>query len=101
MIRRTITESHSGALVGNEKQYSNSFGPVKNWSYGVFDLYDALPNHSQTLWTKKDVSRIHEEFVRNVFQQCRMGNGDIEWDSLALAFEAGMNSKRLVLLQHA
>jgi NRDE-2, necessary for RNA interference len=101
MTKRAPAESRYGVLVGSEKHYSDGFGPVKNWGYGAFDPHAGLVNNrNQTLWTKRDVSCVHEEFVRNVFQQCRMGNKDVEWDSLAVAFETGMNSKRRVSLLH-
>jgi hypothetical protein len=31
--------------------------------------------------------------VRRVFEQCRMGDDDIEWDRLTLAFEAAIDVK--------
>lgn len=93
MTKRVTADSHSGVLVGNEKQYSSGFGPVKNWGYGVLQPHDSLAKYGCTLWTRNDLV-VKEEFVRRVFQQCRMGTEDQEWDGLALAFEAALNGKR-------
>jgi hypothetical protein len=38
-------------------------------------------------WTKRDVEHVDEGFLRRIFQQCRVGGEDREWDSLAIAFE--------------
>lgn len=95
MTSRITAESHSGVLVGGEKQYSDSFGPVPNWGYGVVGPFD---DRHQVLWSQRDVSNIRMDFVRRVFQQCRMGNDDMEWDSFAIAFEAALNMKKCVEL---
>ncbi len=36
-IQTAKTDAIAGALVGREKEYASGFGPVKNWSYGVFE----------------------------------------------------------------
>jgi hypothetical protein len=91
MSKRITAESHSGVLVGGEKQYSNSFGPVHNWGYGAVNPLDDQ-NHS--LWSHRDVGNVRADFVRKIFEQCRMGNEDVEWDTLAITFEAAINVKR-------
>jgi hypothetical protein len=52
------------------------------------------------MWTKEDVAGVDVSFVRKVFEQCRMGDDDVEWDVLALAFEAAIDVKRQVLSVH-
>jgi hypothetical protein len=94
MQKRVIPESHAGVLVGSEKQYSSSFGPLQSWGYDAIHPFDGLVQHNRTLWTKQDLTDVNEGFVRNVFQQCRMGSQDLEWDTLAIAFEAALQPKR-------
>jgi hypothetical protein len=93
-------ESHAGTLVGREKQYLDSFGPIKNWSHrciGPFEISEFRNGKARwTMWTKEDIARVDVEFVRAVFDQCRMGDDDVEWDLLTLAFEAAIDVKRQV-----
>ncbi|KAH9175483.1 DUF1740-domain-containing protein [Lactarius sanguifluus] len=76
-------ESYAGVLVGKEKHYAKSFGPIKNWTYRCIDVVG-----------------IDVEFVRAVFDQCRLGDDDSEWDILALAFEAAIDVKGAESLPH-
>ncbi|KAH9064097.1 DUF1740-domain-containing protein [Lactarius vividus] len=93
-------ESYAGVLVGKEKHYAKSFGPIKNWTYRCIGPLEASEFRNGTarwgMWTKEDVVGIDVEFVRAVFDQCRLGNDDTEWDILALAFEAAINVKGAV-----
>ncbi|KAI9462434.1 DUF1740-domain-containing protein [Lactarius psammicola] len=93
-------ESHAGVLVGKEKQYAKSFGPIKNWTYRCIGPLEASEFRNGMarwgMWTKEDVVGIDVEFVRAVFEQCRMGDDDSEWDILALAFEAAIDVKGAV-----
>lgn len=90
-------ESLAGVLVGREKQYMDSFGPIKNWSYrciGPFEASEFRNGKAQwAMWTKEDIAGLDVEFVRKVFEQCRMGDDDVEWDRLTLAFEAAIEVK--------
>jgi hypothetical protein len=90
-------ESLAGVLVGREKQYMDSFGPIKNWSYrciGPFEASEFRNGKAQwAMWTKEDIAGLDVEFVRKVFEQCRMGDDDVEWDRLTLAFEAAIDVK--------
>uniref|UniRef100_D8PPC5 Suppressor of forked domain-containing protein n=2 Tax=Schizophyllum commune (strain H4-8 / FGSC 9210) TaxID=578458 RepID=D8PPC5_SCHCM len=42
------------------------------------------------LWRSEDVEDAREEVVRTVFAQMRKGQGDEEWDALALSFEVAL-----------
>jgi hypothetical protein len=91
-------ESLAGVLVGREKQYLDSFGPIKNWGYrciGPFEASEFRNGKARwALWTKEDIAGVDVEFVRRVFDQCRMGNDDdVEWDRLTLAFETAIDVK--------
>ncbi len=94
-------ESYAGVLVGKEKQYAKSFGPIKNWTYHCIGPLEASEFRNGTvrwgMWTKEDVVGINVEFVRAVFEQCRMGDDDTEWNILALAFEAAIDVKGQVV----
>src|SRR6266403_991951 len=46
------------------------------------------------------IAGVDVEFVRTVFDQCRMGDDDVEWDLLTLAFEAAVDVKRYVCSDH-
>lgn len=107
MSKHLITaDAHAGVLVGREKEYSGRgpWGPVKEWSRGVLGPLDALgvrfnPGKEAGLrgfWTAEDVKDVDAGFARLVFEQCRLGPNDVEWDVLALAFEACTSIKRSV-----
>jgi hypothetical protein len=97
-------ESYAGVLVGREKQYMDSFGPIKNWSHrciGPFEVSEFRNGKARwAMWTKEDIAGVDVEFVRRVFDQCRMGDDDVEWDLLTLAFEAAIDVKRQVCLNY-
>ena len=97
-------ESHAGVLVGKEKQYAKSFGPIKNWTYrcvGPLEVSDFRNGTARWgMWTKEDIVGIDVELVRAVFEQCRMGDDDSEWDILSLAFEAAIDVKGQVCFVH-
>jgi len=91
MKKRQLSDAQSGAIVGSERVFSRGFGPIKNWGYGIVGVHEGL---IEANWTKRDVEHVDEGFLRRVFQQCRVGSDDREWDSLAIAFENALNSKR-------
>ncbi|KAK1228610.1 hypothetical protein PQX77_008204 [Marasmius sp. AFHP31] len=86
------TDAVSGVIIGRQKEYANSFGPVKYWTWGSLDpLEPVFSKHG--MWDKVDVAGVDTEQVRRIFQQLRLGREDIEWDTLALAFEAALDVK--------
>ena len=97
------TDAVAGALVGHEKEYASSFGGVKNWSYGVLEPLQTMigrvnekgkrKDKAYNMWQKEDMEGIHEDLVRRIFAQLRLGGDDTEWDILALAFEAALSVK--------
>jgi hypothetical protein len=97
-------ESHAGILIGREKQYVDSFGPIKNWSHrciGPLEVSEFRNGEARwAMWTREDIAGVDVEFVRTVFDHCRMGDDDLEWDLLTLAFEAAVDVKRQVRLVH-
>lgn len=100
--RAAMAESISGVMVAREKEYSDSFGPVKHWSHGVFQPVDLLAGQGKSaarewLWSSVDVKSLDLQLIRRVFSQLRQGEEDTEWDSLALALEAVVNVKRYAL----
>ncbi|THH18087.1 hypothetical protein EW146_g2843 [Bondarzewia mesenterica] len=91
--RRIAAESHNGAIIGPEEHYSSGFGPVKKWGYRVLGPLDVFDAGKWGMWTREDVQGVNQDFVRRIFQQCRLGGDDVEWDVLALAFEAANSVK--------
>ena len=91
MTKRQLSDAQSGAIVGGERTFSKGFGPIKNWGYGIVDPHEGLIGAN---WTKRDAEHVDEGFLRQIFQQCRAGGDDRDWDSLAIAFEDVLNNKR-------
>ena len=96
--RQLLADSYAGALIGREPEYGSAFGPVKEWSLEVFGPLDWVGKECWRMWTVKDIQGVPEEFVRAIFSQLRCGAEDYQWDVYALAFEASVNVKRLVLI---
>jgi hypothetical protein len=94
-----LTDAVAGVIIGRERQYSSPFGPVRCWGYGVCDALDlasAEPGKHQRrgVWSHNDIAEVDRNIVRHVFSSLRMGKNDVEWDSLALAFELADNPMR-------
>lgn len=98
-MRQLLAESHAGVIIGREREYGSAFGPVKDWSFELLGPLDWVGKDCWRMWTPKDVQGVNAEFVRAIFQQLRCGAEDYQWDVYALAFEASINVKRLVLFQ--
>lgn len=81
-------------LVGREPEYKSAFGPVKSWGLGVLAPLECVGDGCWRMWGREDVLGLDEEVVREVFRQCRLGAEDVEWDMLALAFEATVSFKK-------
>lgn len=93
-------DAAAGIVIGPEKMYRNSFGPVQCWGYGVFEALDNSTVKREKgvsqrgIWSADDVSNLDANFVRQVFEQIRIGNNDYQWDCLTLAFEAAVDVKK-------
>ncbi|KAF9244578.1 NRDE-2, necessary for RNA interference-domain-containing protein [Melanogaster broomeanus] len=99
--RQVLADSHAGTLIGKEREYSLAFGPVKDWSWGVFGPLEWVGQEHWRMWTRKDVQGVNEEFVRAVFNQLRCGTEDYEWDVYSLAFEAAVNVKNALKISRS
>ncbi|KAK7059081.1 hypothetical protein VNI00_001705 [Paramarasmius palmivorus] len=95
--KRLSTESHSGVLVGRQKEYANSFGPVKHWTLGSVGALASIFGQ-RGMWDQADLAGLDVDYIRRIFSQLRLGAGDVEWDTLALAFEAAINVKSALKL---
>ena len=91
MTKRLLSDAQSGAIVGGERTFSKGIVPIKNWDYGIIGVHEGLMDAN---WTKRDVERMDDGFVRRIFQQCRVGGDDREWDSFAIEFENALSNKR-------
>ncbi|KAJ8591485.1 hypothetical protein M405DRAFT_734897 [Rhizopogon salebrosus TDB-379] len=96
--RQLTADSHAGALIGREREFSNAFGPLKEWSRDVFGPLEWIGKDKWQMWTAVDLQGIDQDFVRSVFKQLRCGSEDYEWDLFALAFEAVLNIKSALKL---
>jgi len=94
-MHRTTADSHAGVLIGKEEEYTNGFGPVRSWSYRLVGPLDWCGDKS-IMWTREDIQGVDQDLVRRIFKHCRLDDDDVEWDILALAFEAVDSVKRSV-----
>ncbi|KAG2154714.1 NRDE-2, necessary for RNA interference-domain-containing protein [Suillus clintonianus] len=96
--RQLIADSHAGTLIGREREFSNAFGPIKEWSRNALGPLEWVGEEKWRMWVAADLQEIDKEFVRAVFSQLRCGSEDYEWDIYALAFEAALNIKSALKL---
>lgn len=95
------TDAVAGVVIGREREYNSSFGPIRCWGKdvsGPLDLASAEPGKvlKRGIWSKGDISNFDEEFIRRLFSGLKISRDDLEWDVLALAFELAVNPKTCV-----
>jgi hypothetical protein len=92
---RLITaDSYSGVLIGREHLRGEAFSPIKQWTFDIVDPLDGAIGGRYRTWSQVDADFVNPIIVREVFQQCRLSDIDISWDTLRLAFEAALDSKQ-------
>lgn len=92
-----IGESIAGATIAQEKEYRDSFGPVKHWGFRSLAPFDILMRGGrarQAFWGPADVQNVDTKVILRTFAQLRQGDNDMEWDALALLFEEAVNVKK-------
>ncbi|KAF6766535.1 NRDE-2, necessary for RNA interference-domain-containing protein [Ephemerocybe angulata] len=102
--RDIVGESIAGAIIANEKEYRDAFGPIKQWGYGALSPLDIWMKGTKArtfFWDSGDIEGVDTKLVLRAFSQLRQGEGDFEWDLLALAFEAALNVKSSLKLSKA
>lgn len=87
-------DAQNGVLVGREREYASTFGPVKYWSFNMFSPLEGIGNDRYTMFTQNDLAGINTVVLREVFQQCALSTPDVGWDILHLAFQAALDVKR-------
>ena len=95
--RELVGESVAGAIIAHEKEYRDSFGPVKHWNHGILSPLDIRIHGGKSrslLWTASDIQGVDVRLALRAFSQLRQHDSDFEWDSLALAYEAALNVKK-------
>lgn len=97
--RPLLTDAVAGVIIGRERQYSSPFGPIRCWGYRVCDALDlsaAEPGKIQRrgLWSQNDIADVNADIVRQTFSSLRVDEEDVDWDTLALAFELADNPRR-------
>lgn len=87
-------DSYSGVLVGREHLRGEAFSPVKQWAFDIIDPLDGAIGGRYRTWNRVDASFVNPIIVREVFQQCRLSDSDVSWDTFRLAFEAALDFKQ-------
>ncbi|KAF7339574.1 Protein NRDE2 [Mycena sanguinolenta] len=83
---RIVNDAVAGVIIGREREYTSGLSK----SHIVWGL-----------WSKEDLDGVDVAFVKNVFDQLRLGNDDVHWDLLTLAFAAASNVKNALKLSRA
>lgn len=97
--RRISADAQAGAIIGREREFESGFGPVKNWGCDVIAPLETQGSARWTMWSTQDVQGVHLPLVREIFQHCRLEQGDPGWDVLALAVEAAVDVRRCVTMK--
>ncbi|KAJ2919274.1 hypothetical protein MD484_g1134, partial [Candolleomyces efflorescens] len=82
-----IGESIAGAIIAQEKEYRDSFGPIRHWGFQSLAPLDTLS--------------VDVKLTLRTFSQLRQADSDVEWDLLALLFEEVVNVKSALKLSKA
>ncbi|KAJ4485987.1 NRDE-2, necessary for RNA interference-domain-containing protein [Lentinula aciculospora] len=90
----------AGAIIGRQKVYKQSFGPVKNWSFGSFPLFEPIYG-STGMWNTLDITDVDTGFVNRVFSSLRFGPEDLDWDILSVTFETASSVKSALKLSRS
>ncbi|EIW86838.1 hypothetical protein CONPUDRAFT_134183 [Coniophora puteana RWD-64-598 SS2] len=99
--RNVTSDSHAGAIIGRERMYGSTFGPIKEWAFNTLRPLDCVSKERWRMWSTLDTHHVDVAFVRGVFQQLRFDDEDYEWDEYALAFEASINVKGAIKLSRS
>ncbi|KAJ7169756.1 NRDE-2, necessary for RNA interference-domain-containing protein [Mycena filopes] len=98
---RIVNDAIAGVIIGREREYTSGLGnPILSWGWRVIGPL-AVPSpdgRTKALWNTSDLDGVDTAFVRNIFDQLRLGNDDVQWDSFALAFAAASNVKSALKL---
>lgn len=92
-----VGHSIAGAIIASEKEYRDSFGPIKHWANNCLSPLDVWVQSGGSrafLWNATDVEQVDPRLAVRALSQLRRGDDDFEWDVYALAFEAASNMKR-------
>jgi hypothetical protein len=98
-VSRAITwESISGVTVGTEHRVTSGFGPVHHWGYGTRGWLDGIGKTCERRVWEGESYGSGVEAIRRSFEQLRTTMADgatkVEWDSMAVAWEASVSTKR-------
>ncbi|KAI0694871.1 NRDE-2, necessary for RNA interference-domain-containing protein [Cytidiella melzeri] len=95
--KRAITaDAQAGVLLGREREYSATFGPVKQWGMNIVSPLEGIGNDRNTALSQQDLAGVNKGVVRQIFQQCQISSVDKAWHALYLAFEGALNTKSAV-----
>jgi NRDE-2, necessary for RNA interference len=100
--RTTTWESIAGITVGTEHRVASGFGPVHHWGYGTRGWLEGVGKTcEQRMWEGCSYGPAVEA-IRRTFEQLRATMADeatrVEWDSMGIAWEASISTKKYVFL---
>ncbi|KAJ6519696.1 NRDE-2, necessary for RNA interference-domain-containing protein [Mycena sanguinolenta] len=101
---RIVNDAVAGVIIGREREYTSGLSnPILSSGNGVIGSLEVPSANGKTraLWNKEDLDAVDVAFVKNVFDQLRLGNDDAHWDLLTLAFAAASNVKNALKLSRA
>ncbi|KAJ6509410.1 NRDE-2, necessary for RNA interference-domain-containing protein [Mycena vitilis] len=93
---RIVNDAVAGVIIGREREYISGLqNPISSWGWGVIQPLGVPSSDGKfrTLWSKQDLDGVDGTFVKNVFDQLRLGNDDVQWDIFSLAFAAASSIK--------
>ena len=91
-------ESNAGVTVSMEHRVVSGFGPLRHWGYGTRGWLDGIGRTcEQRVWEGESYGSTVGA-IRLSFEQLRTTMADkatkVEWDSMAVAWEASISTKR-------
>ncbi|KAJ7275169.1 NRDE-2, necessary for RNA interference-domain-containing protein [Mycena haematopus] len=101
---RIVNDAVAGVIIGREREYTSGLSdPILSWGWGVIGPLEVPSSSGKTrgLWNKEDLDGVDVAVVRNVFDQLRLGNDDVHWDLLTVAFAAASSVKNALKLSRA
>ncbi|KAJ7654952.1 NRDE-2, necessary for RNA interference-domain-containing protein [Mycena polygramma] len=84
-----------------EREYTSGLqNLISSWGWGTVNALGVPSSDGKfrTLWNKQDLDGVDGTFVKNVFDQLRLGNDDVHWDVFSLAFAAASSIKSALKL---
>lgn len=92
-MRQLTADACAGVLVGREREFTNVFGPVKYWNFGMVDASEFIGDGGYTMIMREDLVGVDSTITREILRHCRLPPSDAEWDALHIAIEGALDPK--------